>query len=87
MRSRTSGQKGAVCVDCEQSTRYDMGGGGAPRPVCDMGGGALLHILNLPLEVLKAFNDTKQACHEATEIEHYTEAFNVYENYIHENSL
>lgn len=53
----------------------------------------IMDILNLPSEdrsfskVLKALKESKQACHEATEIEHYAEASDVYENYILEKSL
>ena len=52
----------------------------------------IMDILNLPSEdrsfskILKALKESKQACHEATEIEHYAEASDVYENYIHEKS-
>ena len=52
----------------------------------------IMDILNLPSEdrsfskVLKALKESKQACHEATEIEHYAEASDVYENYVREKS-
>ena len=53
----------------------------------------IMDILNLPSEdrsfskVLKTLKESKQACHEASEIEHYAEASDVYENYIREKSL